>query len=89
MEAVQQLLGVLLVLGLLAASLWWLRRRGLAYFPGLPARRSGPSRMEHLERLALSPTQTLHLVRIDNRTVVIAASPGGCQVIDAAAGRPE
>jgi len=89
MEALQQILGVLLVLGLLAASLWWLRRRGIAYFPALPGRRTGPSRLEHIERLALSPTQSLYMVRIDDRTVVIAASPSGCQVVDFSPGRQQ
>lgn len=81
--------GVLLVLGLLAASLWWLRRRGIAYFPAMPGRRSGPARLESIERLALSPTQSLHMVRIDDRTVVIAVSPSGCHVVNASTGREQ
>ena len=80
METLQQMLAVLAVLGLLGATLWWLRSRGLAHISGLPARRSG--RLERLERLPLTPTHTLHLVKVADRAILIACSPAGCQVID-------
>ena len=86
METLQQMLGVTAVLGLLAVTLWWLRRRGLAYMPGMPARRKG-GLLEPIEKLPLSPTHTLHLVRFRDRAVLLATSPSGCQLVESAAWR--
>ena len=77
----QQMLAVVMVLGLLGGTLWWLRRRGLATVAGLPiATRSGT--LQRLERLPLTPTHTLHLVKVGDRELLIACSPAGCQVIE-------
>lgn len=82
MESVQQALSVLLVLGLLGGALWWLRRKGMAQFP-LKTRASGKARsMRVVERLALTPQHSLHLVSVKGRTVLIAVSPGGCSVLE-------
>jgi flagellar biogenesis protein FliO len=35
-----------------------------------------------MERLALTPNHSLHLVTIDDRTVLVGVSPGGCQLLD-------
>jgi flagellar biosynthetic protein FliO len=78
MEFGQQYLGVAVVLGLLGAALWWLRRRG--YAVALPGRRAG-RRMESIERLPLGPQHTLHLVRIGGTALLIACSPGGCALL--------
>ena len=82
MEEIQQVLGVVMVLALLGGSLWWLRRKGLAQFavrgPGGGKTRS----MKVVERLALSPQHSLYLVRVADRTMLIAASPGGCSILD-------
>jgi flagellar biosynthetic protein FliO len=80
MEALQQIGAVAVVLGLLACALWWLRRRGLASL-AFPARRSGRS-LESLERLTLGPQHVLHLVRFRDRVLLLAASPGGCSLLD-------
>ena len=77
MDFGQQYAGVAAVLGLLAASLWWLRRRG---FAAVTAGRRG-RRLEALERLPLSPQHTLHAVRIGATVVVVACSPGGCALL--------
>ncbi len=73
MEVIQQMAAVGLVLVLLGASLWVLRRRGIAGFAlaGRPARR----RLECLERMPLGPQHTLHLVRVDGRELLVASSP--------------
>lgn len=81
METLQAALSIALVFGMLGGALWWLRRRGLAVVTGLPARRKG-ARLEPLERLALSPTHALHLVRVGERTLLIATSPAGCQAVE-------
>ena len=82
MEAIQQALGVFAVLALLGGALWWLRRKGVAQFcvrgPG-----GGKTRtMRVIERLALTPQHSLYLVRVADRTMLIAASPGGCSILD-------
>jgi len=80
-----QLGAVTLVLGLLLGSLWLLRRRGLA---GLaPAAKSPGKRLRRMERLALGPHHALDLVRVGERTILVAASPGGCSLLDACARR--
>ncbi len=82
MEAIQQALTVFLVLLLLGGTLWWLRRKGIAGI-GAGTRRGRRQRsMEILERLPLTPQHSLHLVRVANRVVLVAASPNGCSVLD-------
>ncbi|MGH9721647.1 MAG: flagellar biosynthetic protein FliO [Bryobacteraceae bacterium] len=73
---------VILVLALLVVTLWWLRRRGVASFT---LRGMGPKRprsLELIESRALGPGHTLHMVRICDRMVVLAAHAGGCTVIE-------
>ena len=81
MEGMQQILGVIAVFGLLAATLWWLRRRGVAHVAGLPRRRKA-TLLHPVDRLPLSPTHTLHLVRVADRAILLAVSPSGCQVVE-------
>lgn len=82
MESVQQALGVLFVLALLGATLWWLRRKGMAHFafkaPAMGRRKS----IQVIERLALTPQHSLHLVRVAGKTMLIAASPSGCSILE-------
>jgi hypothetical protein len=75
------MLAVMAVLGLLGGSLWWLRRRGVAHFAGVPRRRADGI-MKAVERLPLTPAHTLHLVRVADRAILIASSPAGCQVVE-------
>jgi flagellar biogenesis protein FliO len=83
METMQNGLGAVLVLALLGATLWWLRSRGLAQFAlKLPQGGQRIKRMKTLERLSLTPHHSLHLVQVEGRTVLIAASPGGCSILD-------
>ena len=77
MDFGQQYAGVGLVLCLLGATLWWLRRRGYTS-PG-PGRKG--RRLESLERLPLGPQHSLHLVRIGRTLAVVSCSPGGCSLL--------
>jgi len=79
MEGIQQAAAVALVLALLGATLWWLRRRGIA----MPAmgRKPGSRRLESLERLPLGPQQTLHLVRVGQTALLLASSASGCALV--------
>jgi len=79
MEMVGQLAAVGAVLALAVASSWWLRRRGLAG-PFLPRKAAG-RRLESIARLALGPQQTLHLVRLGERGLLVGSSPSGCVLL--------
>jgi len=37
--------------------------------------------LQCLERLSLTPTHSLHLVKVGDESLLIAASPSGCEVI--------
>lgn len=79
MEVLQQAVAVAAVLGLLGATLWWLRQRGLAGLT-LGTKPSG-RRLEALERLSLGPQHTLHLVRLGGTALLLASSPSGCRLV--------
>jgi flagellar biogenesis protein FliO len=66
-RALLALIGVCL---LAWVSLSWLSRRGLIGAP------SG-TRLQLIERMALSPRRQLYLVRADSRVFLIAAADGG------------
>jgi flagellar biogenesis protein FliO len=88
MDEIRQALAVLAVLGGLGGTLWWLRRKGLAQF-ALRTGRTGKGRsMKVVERLILTPQHSLHLVQVGGKTLLIAASPGGCSLLDSLAGPP-
>jgi flagellar biosynthetic protein FliO len=78
MDVIGQMAAVAGVLTLLAATLWWLKRRGIAGV--LPARKAA-RRLECLERLPLGPQHTLHLVRLGGTALLVASSPGGCSLV--------
>ena len=79
MEVIQQFSAVVGVLLLLAGTLWWLRGRGFA----VPKLRAGGGRrkLESIDRLVLAPQQSLHLVRLGNKVLLVAASPAGCSLV--------
>jgi len=81
MEGFQQILGVMAVFGLLAATLWWLRRRGLAQVPALAQRRKTRV-LQIVDRVTLAPAHSLHLIRMADRAILVTVSPGGCQVLE-------
>ena len=81
MESIQQALSVVLVLGLLGGALWWLRRKGMAQF-AFKAPAGKRKSIQVIERMALTPQHSLHLVRVADRTMLIAASPAGCSILE-------
>jgi flagellar biosynthetic protein FliO len=81
MELARQMLAVGVVFGLLAAALWALRRRGLVRARGAARANDGSPLMEVVDRLALSPQHSLHLVRLADRLLVVATHSGGCSVL--------
>jgi len=79
MDVFGQMAAVAVVLLLLGATLWALRRRG---FAGVAlTRRSGGRRLECVERLPLGPHQMLHLVRIGEIELLLASSTAGCTLL--------
>ncbi len=80
MEILEPMAAIGVVLALLAATLWWLRRRGLAV-PLSPRRSPAGRRLECLERLPLAPQHTLHLVRMGDTALLLASTPAGCTVV--------
>jgi len=74
MDVLQQLAAVAVVLAMLFGLVRVLR-------PGRRWRASprlrGREELECIGRLALTPQHSLHLVRIDNRTLLVGAGPGG------------
>ncbi len=77
-----QIIAVFFVLVLLAATLWLLRRKGLATVNTVLAKRSKQKFMQVVERAPLTANHSLHLVRIGDRIILIGVSPSGCQGID-------
>jgi|GEM_PF-915084 len=85
MDTLTQLLPAVLVIGLLAAAIWALKRASSGGF-SLPVRGSSRRRLlEPLDRLNLSPQHSLHIVGIEGRRILIVVHPSGCSVVDSAA----
>jgi flagellar biogenesis protein FliO len=83
MEIVRQVLAIVFVFGLLGAAVWALRRKGFAPRCGLPAGKRRAARLTVVDRAGLSPQHGLHLVRLGDRALLIAAHPAGCTVLEA------
>jgi len=83
MQLTEQIGMVLVVFALLGALLWFAKRRGTASF-SMSLRRAGAGRrLEVLERVPLTAQHALHLVRVSDRTVLIATAPSSCTLLDA------
>src|SRR5277367_2765001 len=88
MEPLQQAAAVLLVLILLGAAIYALRAKGMAMMLRGVSVRKNQRQLESIDRLPLTPQHSLHLVRVEGRTVLIAVSPGGCSMVDRGAENP-
>jgi flagellar biogenesis protein FliO len=87
-----QFLAVFLVLALLLAALWLLRRHN-SVSPGLVgqslvsvsqrlSRTSGKRRqMQVVERVPLTAQHSLHLIALGDRLIMVGVSPGGCSQV--------
>jgi flagellar biogenesis protein FliO len=80
MDFLQPLAAIGFVLALLGAALFLLKKRGAVSFRG-----PGPKRMESVERLALGPQHSLHLIRLDGKSILVATAPTSVQIIGEAA----
>ena len=82
METLEQITMVFVVFALLGGMLWVLRRKGLASFrfPGNSS--AGRKQLQVLERLPLTSSHSIHLVRFADRTLLIGVAPGGCTLLE-------
>ena len=81
MDTFRQMLSVMVVLASLGGLLWWLRRKGLARFD-FRASNGRVRSLRLVERLALTPQHTLHLVEVQGRTILVATSQSGCSILE-------
>ena len=79
MDVIRQFTAIGLTLLLLSASLWWLRRKGVAHF----GRARQGRLMQVLESRPLAPGHTLHLVRVADRVLALATHNAGCTLLEA------
>ncbi len=83
MDVLRQVFSVLLVFSLLGAVLWALRRGGKVSLRGFLGMRTleRTKSMVVVERMALTPQHTLHVVRVNGREMVLATHPQGCTIM--------
>ena len=82
MDLFPQLLAVAFVLALLALAARWLARRGHAVPLGWNKPSKNPSlRLERLDRLALTPQHSIHVVRFGGRLLLVSCQPGGVSLL--------
>lgn len=83
MEILQQAGAVLIVFALLGALMWLRGRRGTIALPfSRPARRDRRL-LESVDRIPLSPSHVLHLIRLGDRSLLVAVDSRGCVLLDA------
>jgi len=82
MEILEQLIVIALVLGVLVGGVWILKRKGFATASVRRPRGAGRPRLEVIDRLALTPHHSLHLVRLADKTMLIGLSPSGCNLLE-------
>jgi len=75
MDAWRQIAALGIVFGLLGLAVWGLRQRSGTLDP-----RTAKS-LTAVERLALTPQHTLHLIRASGRELLVATHPHGCTLL--------
>jgi flagellar biogenesis protein FliO len=81
MDLMRQSFAITLVFLLLWVCLWWLKRRGIATLGGRLRQPDGRRDLELLQRLNLTPQHSLQLVRIKDRSLLVAVHPAGVTVL--------
>jgi flagellar biogenesis protein FliO len=82
MDLARQLMSVLLVLGLLAAALWWLRQKGGIRITGRAGRGGRQRHVVLVERVSLTPQHAIHLIHVGDRALLVGTGPSGCGLIE-------
>ena len=90
----RELLGLFVVFSLLGLTVWKLGRsrppqwRNIFSGKTLIVKRPARERaLETVERLALTPQHTLHVLRLRDREILVATHPQGCTLLDHATER--
>ena len=84
METTRQVLAVVFVLALLGTALWTLRRGAgppQAWRRGRDKARDKARALQIVERVALTPQHSLHVVRAGTCEWILATHPQGCTII--------
>ncbi|HLJ17806.1 MAG TPA: flagellar biosynthetic protein FliO [Bryobacteraceae bacterium] len=82
MDIVQQVLAVCVVLGLLLAFLWWMRRGAGLRVTGWARKNAAVRSLESVERLTLTPHHALHLIRLHDRHFLIGVHASGLTLLE-------
>ena len=77
-----QLVAILFVLAVLWGIVMLLQKRGLAIVNSSLRSRKQTSILQQLDKMRLTPQHSIHLLRIDSRTVLIAVHPQGVTVLE-------
>ena len=80
---VEQILAASFVIGLLLATVWVLRRKGLAASNAIWKCGGRSKSMQVVEKLQLTAQHSLHLVRLGDELILIGVSPSSCGQIAA------
>jgi hypothetical protein len=93
----RQLLGLLVVFSLLGLTVWKLGQlRGSWSWKEILLKKAlsgkvlgtkvftGERALQRVERLALTPQHTLHVLRLHDREMLVATHPQGCTLLDTA-----
>ena len=82
MDALQQFSLVVFTLALLGAAVWALKRRGLVTINAALVRPRAGKKLELIERLQLTPTHSVCLIRVDERLLLIGTAPASCRLLE-------
>lgn len=82
MSIIDQFGAVIAVFILLGGSLWFLKRKGYVNLatPFL-GKTDSRRRIQLVERCALTPQHSIHIVRVANRTLLIGVAPNNCMLL--------
>lgn len=83
MDLSQQLIAIIVVLGVLFGLLWVMKRKGWAHVRSR-GRRGPTARLEVLDHLVLTPHHSIHLIQLADRTLLVGLSPNGCNLLESA-----
>ena len=79
MDVARQLVSVLVVLALVVGFAWFMRRQTGFIRPRLFGSRQSVIRV--LQRVALTPQHSLHIVSLGDCTVILGAGPNGITIL--------
>ena len=82
MDVFEQITMVFVVFAVLGSLLWVLRKKGVASFRFGRKSSGNGKQLEVIERLPLTASHSVHLIRVGNRTLLVGVAPGGCTLLE-------